>query len=283
MKKKYMQHLIVSIVFAIIVSTTLFFMYDSFKFQTFGEIVYYDYILSGSNDFVTMENVEVYCDQDNFYLNDGRILFTDSSILSQQTPTIKLELSSDEKKFNHEFTLDNYDQNNLIYSFNNYSSKTDGINLDTIKTATLTVEANNQELTKLKLDITPLDRLEGSNSEYRIENAAISKSMIRLGSLKTSNDNVFKDYSDVSLEYRYLKDKKRDPKDNDNYVVFHKISGTTKELINNDDYGTYNLEDDDIDLKNEKLSVVVILSNGDDNQYAFAIDLNVQEAGDYYG
>lgn len=283
MKKKYMQHLIVSIVFAIIVSTTLFFMYDSFKFQTFGEIVYYDYILSGSNDFVTMENVEVYCDQDNFYLNDGRILFTDSSILSQQTPTIKLELSSDEKKFNHEFTLDNYDQNNLIYSFNNYSSKTDGINLDTIKTATLTVETNNQELTKLKLDITPLDRLEGSNSEYRIENAAISKSMIRLGSLKTSNDNVFKDYSDVSLEYRYLKDKKRDPKDNDNYVVFHKISGTTKELINNDDYGTYNLEDDDIDLKNEKLSVVVILSNGDDNQYAFAIDLNVQEAGDYYG
>lgn len=282
MKKKYMQHLIVSIVFAIIVSTTLFFMYDSFKFQTFGEIVYYDYILSGSNDFVIIENVEVYCDQDNFYLNDGRILFTDSSILSQQTPTIKLELSSDEKKFNHEFTLDNYDQNNLIYSFNNYSSKTDGINLDTIKTATLTVEANNQELTKLKLDITPLDRLEGSNSEYRIENAAISKSMIRLGSLKTSNDNVFKDYSDVSLEYRYLKDKKGDPKDNDNYVVFHKISGTTKELINNDDYGTYNLEDDDIDLKNEKLSVVVILSNGDDNQYAFAIDLNVQEAGDYY-
>ena len=283
MKKKYMQHLIVSIVFAIIVSTTLFFMYDSFKFQTFGEIVYYDYILSGSNDFVIIENVEVYCDQDNFYLNDGRILFTDSSILSQQTPTIKLELSSDEKKFNHEFTLDNYDQNNLIYSFNNYSSKTDGINLDTIKTATLTVEANNQELTKLKLDITPLDRLEGSNSEYRIENAAISKSMIRLGSLKTSNDNVFKDYSDVSLEYRYLKDKKGDPKDNDNYVVFHKISGTTKELINDDDYGTYTLEDDDIDLKNEKLSVVVILSNGDDNQYAFAIDLNVQEAGDYYG
>ena len=283
MKKKYMQHLIVSIVFAIIVSTTLFFMYDSFKFQTFGEIVYYDYILSGSNDFVTMENVEVYCDQDNFYLNDGRILFTDSSILSQQTPTIKLELSSDEKKFNHEFTLDNYDQNNLIYSFNNYSSKTDGINLDTIKTATLTVEANNQELTMLKLDITPLDRLEGSNSEYRIENAAISKSMIRLGSLKTSNDNVFKDYSDVSLEYRYLKDKKGDPKDNDNYVVFHKISGTTKESINNDDYGTYNLEDDDIDLKNEKLSVVIILINGDDNQDAFAIDLNVQEAGDYYG
>lgn len=282
MKKKYMQHLIVSIVFAIIVSTTLFFMYDSFKFQTFGEIVHYDYILSGSNDFVTMENVEVYCDQDNFYLNDGRILFTDSSILSQQSPTVKLELSSGEKKFNHEFILDNYDQSNLIYSFDNYSGKTDSVDLDTIKTATLIIDSNNQELTKLKLEITSLDRLEGSNKEYRIENAAISKSMIRLGSLKTSNDNVFKDYSNVSLEYRYLKDKKGDPEDNDNYVVFHKISGTTKELINNDDYGTYNLEDDDIDLKNEKLSVVVILSNGNTDQYAFAIDLNVQEVGDYY-
>src|SRR5699024_11855607 len=73
----------------------------------------------------------------------------------------------------------------LTTLFRSYSSKTDGINLDTIKTATLTVETNNQELTKLKLDITPLDRLEGSNSEYRIENAAISKSMIRLGSLRS--------------------------------------------------------------------------------------------------
>ena len=45
MDKKHKQHLLVTLIFTLIVTATLFFMYDDFVFQTYGEVVYYDYIL----------------------------------------------------------------------------------------------------------------------------------------------------------------------------------------------------------------------------------------------
>ena len=71
-----------------------------------------------------------------------------------------------------------------------------------------------------------------------------------------------------------------DKEDNDNYVVFKKITGKSKELVNGNDYGTYNLEDDS--FKDKDLSVVIIFSNGKE-KFAFAIDLKTREVGDYYG
>ena len=51
---------------------------------------------------------------------------------------------------------------------------------------------------------------------------------MRLGTLKAASDDVIKEYPTVSLEYRYLKDKNGDKEDNDNYVVFKKITGKVK-------------------------------------------------------
>lgn len=36
--------------------------------------------------------------------------------------------------------------------------------------------------------------------------------MIRLGNLKTTNENIIKEYPMISLEYRYLKDPKKKKK-----------------------------------------------------------------------
>ena len=79
--------------------------------------------------------------------------------------------------------------------------------MDDVKSASLTIEANDQKLSEVDLKITPVEQLEGSNKEYRIENASISNSMMRLGTLKAASDDVIKEYPTVSLEYRYLKDK----------------------------------------------------------------------------
>lgn len=154
--------------------------------------------------------------------------------------------------------------------------------MDDVKSASLTIEANDQKLSEVDLKITPVEQLEGSNKEYRIENASISNSMMRLGTLKAASDDVIKEYPTVSLEYRYLKDKNGDKEDNDNYVVFKKITGKSKELVNGNDYGTYNLEDEDDSFKDKDLSVVIIFSNGKE-KFAFAIDLKTREVGDYYG
>lgn len=282
MDKKHKQHLLVTIIFAMIVSATLFFMYDDFVFQTYGEVVYYDYILAGESEQVKVENLEVYCDQEKFYLGDGRIIFKDTKLVGQEKPVIKMTLSDDKDKLDHAFTIDDYSSDNLIYSFKELSKKSKKVKLSDIKTVTLTIEVAGNNVDELNLKITPLDQLEGSSKEYRIENASISDSMMRLGSLKTSNSSMFKEYPNVSLEYRYLKDKSKDKEDNDNYVVFKKISGTSKELVNSNDYGTYNLDDEDESFKDKDLSVVIIFSN-DKDKFAFAIDLKIREVGDYYG
>lgn len=48
--------------------------------------------------------------------------------------------------------------------------------MDDVKSASLTIEANDQKLSEVDLKITPVEQLEGSNKEYRIENASISNS-----------------------------------------------------------------------------------------------------------
>ena len=254
MDKKHKQHLLVTLIFTLIVTATLFFMYDDFVFQTYGEVVYYDYILKGENN-----------------------------QLKVAVPTVKLSLyGENQQKFDYEFVVEEYHSDNLIYSIQSISKKYKEIDLDDVKSASLTIEANDQKLSEVDLKITPVEQLEGSNKEYRIENASISNSMMRLGTLKAASDDVIKEYPTVSLEYRYLKDKNGDKEDNDNYVVFKKITGKSKELVNGNDYGTYNLEDEDDSFKDKDLSVVIIFSNGKE-KFAFAIDLKTREVGDYYG
>ena len=281
MDKKHKQHLLVTLIFTLIVTATLFFMYDDFVFQTYGEVVYYDYILKGENNQLKVENIEAYLDRQSFHLGEGRIIFKDVNLTNGAVPTVKLSLyGENQRKFDYEFVVEEYHSENLIYSIQSISKKYKEIDLDDVKSASLTIEANDQKLSEVDLKITPVEQLEGSNKEYRIENASISNSMMRLGTLKAASDDVIEEYPTVSLEYRYLKDKNGDKEDNDNYVVFKKITGKSKELVNGNDYGTYNLEDDS--FKDKDLSVVIIFSNGKE-KFAFAIDLKTREVGDYYG
>ena len=142
------------------------------------------------------------------------------------------------------------------------------------------INNNGKTINELNLKILPVEQLEGANKEYRIENASISNQMMRLGSLKTTDEQIIKKYPNISLEYRYLKDEKLNKDNDDNYIVFKKISGKSKELVNSNDYGLFYLNEGN--FKNKNLSVVIIFSNNDD-KYVFSIDLTIQQVGDYYG
>lgn len=196
------------------------------------------------------------------------------------TPIIKLILKSNEQKFEYETELDDYSKDKLNYEIDKIIKDNKKVNLDNIETAELIVSVSDKNINKLNLKITPIEQLDGSNKEYRIENASISKKMIRLGNLKTTNKDIIEEYPVVSLEYRYLKDSKKGKEDNNNYVVFKKITGSSKDLINSNDYGTYYLDFDD--FKNKDLSVVIIFSN-DNDKFVFSIDLVTRQVGDYYG
>ena len=280
MSKKNKQNLLMTVIFTLIVSITLFYMYDNFIFQTYGEVVYYDYMLNGENDDLKVENIEAYRNEKTFSIGDGKVIFKNNDLIEQGAiANVKVVLKNDKEKYEYEVNLNNYSSDNLSYVIEK-EVKDNKIKLSDVEKANLTVKVNDEVVSELDLEITPVEQLEGSNKEYRIENASISNKMMRLGSLKTNDEDIIKKYPKVSLEYRYLKDPKKDKDANDNYVVFKKISGNSKDLINANDYGSYYLEEEN--FKNKELSVVIIFSN-DNDKFAFSIDLITRQVGDYYG
>ena len=281
MEKKYKQNLFVSLIFALIVSITLFYMHDNYIFQTYGDVVYYDYILNGENDDIKVENIEVYHREDSFSIGDGSISIKNNNLIGVETNiNASVSLENDDQTEEYQVGLENYPEDNLKYVIQKISRKSNKSDLQDVSKAKLIINNNDQVISELNLKIVPVEQLEGSNKEYRIENASISSQMMRLGSLKTRDERIIKKYPEVSLEYRYLKDRKLNKDNDDNYIVFKEISGKSKELINADDYGVFYL--DEGNFKNKDLSVVIIFSN-DNDKYAFSIDLTTRQVGDYYG
>ncbi len=232
-------------------------MHNNYIFQTYGDVVYYDYILNGENDDIKVENVEVYHRKDSFSIGSGSIVVKNSDLINMET------------NFNVNIILEN-----------KISRKSNKSDLEDDTKAKLIINNNGKTINELNLKILPVEQLEGANKEYRIENASISNQMMRLGSLKTTDEQIIKKYPNISLEYRYLKDEKLNKDNDDNYIVFKKISGKSKELVNSNDYGLFYLNEGN--FKNKNLSVVIIFSNNDD-KYVFSIDLTIQQVGDYYG
>ena len=281
MERKYKQNLLVSIVFALIVSITLFYMHNNYIFQTYGDVVYYDYILNGENDDIKVENVEVYHRKDSFSIGSGSIVVKNSDLINMETNfNVNIILENKDQKKEYQVELENYPEDNLKYRIQKISRKSNKSDLEDATKAKLIINNNGKTINELNLKILPVEQLEGANKEYRIENASISNQMMRLGSLKTTDEQIIKKYPNISLEYRYLKDEKLNKDNDDNYNVFKKISGKSKELVNSNDYGLFYLNEGN--FKNKNLSVVIIFSNNDD-KYVFSIDLTIQQVGDYYG
>ena len=227
------------------------------------------------------ENIEVYHREDSFSIGDGSISVKNNNLIGvENNINASVSLENDDQKEEYSVGLENYPEDNLKYIIQKISRKSNKSDLQDVSKAKLIINNNNQVISELNLKIVPVEQLEGSNKEYRIENASISSQMMRLGSLKTTDEQIIKKYPEVSSEYRYLKDKKLNKDNDDNYIVFKKISGKSKELINANDYGVFYL--DEGNFKNKDLSVVIIFSN-DNDKYAFSIDLTTRQVGDYYG
>ena len=105
---------------------------------------------------------------------------------------------------------------------------------------------------------------------------------MRLGYLTSTDEDLLKKYPNISLEYRYLKSNKLNDKNDKNYVVFKKINGKTKEIVNQKIYQIYNNDLNKGSLKKKKLSVVIILSK-DQSQKSYVFKLNFsKENGGLY-
>ena len=110
-----------------------------------------------------------------------------------------------------------------------------------IENVQLIIKDDNQKTVyQHTLKLKQVEKLSCSSKTFKVENACVSDDFMRLGYLTSTDEDLLKKYPNISLEYRYLKSNKLNDKNDKNYVVFKKINGKTKEIVNQKIYQTYN-------------------------------------------
>jgi len=277
MKKIHKSNLLTTILCTLIVGVSLYFLYDVFYFQTYGTKTYYDYLLSINSPECKLSNFQLFKDQSNYYCGDGTLtLGAIDTLQIGQEYTISFVLKSEGKNYAVDYPII-YDSD-CTYSLDNNDIRKDLKSIDSIKLNI--VDSNNDIVYSKKVKQHAIQAIYCFNKEYRIENACISKDFMRLGYLTTTNEDIIQQYPYISLEYRYLKDEKGDEEDDNNYVVFKKISGLSKDYVNIQNYETYEHDQESRgSLLDKKLSVVIIFSNEKGETFTFKMDFT-NEAGE---
>lgn len=279
MEKKFKEQLIISILFVAIVISSLYFMYPIFSFHTYDEVVYYDYLLTVNDDHVALENFEIYKNESISSLGGGMLYIEDETLWHGENELkVRIQgIDQEGRTIENQYVLSkNQKEYSLAYATKEFTKKDKENKITNIVDAKITMQTMaDKEVYSSKLAVMPMHTLSGSNKEYRIENAYVSEFVMRLGKLSV-NSEIEKKYPNISLEYRYVKDKTKDE-----YVVFKKVIGQTKEYLKLNTSDVYYQDKKDGSLLDKDLSVVVILSN-DKDEYVFSIDLQVTKVGETY-
>ncbi|MBM6840955.1 hypothetical protein H6A03_05295 [[Clostridium] spiroforme] len=278
MKKKHQSNLLITILFTVVVSLSLYFLYDIYSFQTYGTITYYDYLLSIDSKECQLSDFKLFKDQSNYYCGDGMISFTAvEGIQDGEQCTLSFILKSDGKQYRIDYPVV-YEVNHTYTLENNETAKS----LKKVDEVRFEMKADDTVVLTKKVKMHAIQAIYCFNKEFRIENACISEDFMRLGYLTTTNKEIIKEYPMVSVEYRYVKDESQDEEDDDNYIVFKKISMPSKDYVNVSNYETYEHDSQSRgSLLDKKLSVVVIFSNDQKENYTFKMNFT-REAGEQH-
>lgn len=277
MKKTHRFHLLTTLLCTVVVSLSLYFLYDVFCFQTYGTKIYYDYLLSIDNKVCQLNHFQLFKDQSNYYCGDGVLtLKTIDTMQIGQEYTVVFVFESEGKDYSVDYLIV-YDAD-CTYTLENNESMKHLKTIDSVKFKILS--QNNEEVYTAQVKQMNAVSIYCFNKVYRIENSCISDDFMRLGYLTTTDDDIVKEYPYISLEYRYLKDEDGDEEDDNNYIVFKKITGLSKDYVNVKKYESYEHDQEDRgSLLKKKLSVVVIFSNDQEETFTFKMDFT-HEAGE---
>lgn len=275
MDKKHQSNLLITLFCTIIVGTSLWFLYDNFYFHTYGIKTYYDYLLTISSSHCQLDNYELFKDQSNYHCGDGMITFKDiETMIPGQSYTVSIVLKNQKKSYPVNYTIvygDGY-----TYSLEHRDDQKELKSIDSVQLQVL--DENQNIVYKYNVKKKAVQAIYSSNKEFKIENACISRDFMRLGYLTTANTDIIKKYPQITMEYRYLKDENGDEEDDNNYIVFKKIKGLSKDYVNQKNYETYYHDKQRGSLLDKKLSIVIIFSNEKEN-YTFKMNFSL-EAGE---
>lgn len=278
MKKKHQSNLLITLLFTVIVSMSLYFLYDIYSFQTYGTITYYDYLLSVNTKECQLSDFKLFKDQSNYYCGDGKISFNAlEGVQEGDNCTLSFVIKSEEKQYRIDYPIVYQLQHTYTLDHNETAKS-----LDHVEEVFMELKVNDEIVYNKKVKMHAIQAIYCFNKEFRIENACISDDFMRLGYLTTTNKDIIKQYPMVSVEYRYVKDENKDEEDDDNYIVFKKISMPSQDYVNVANYETYEHDKQSRgSLLDKKLSVVVIFSNDQGENYTFKMNFT-REAGEQY-
>ena len=233
MDQKHKSNLIITCLCLIIVFVSLLTMYDNFSFHTYNTKTYYDYFLSLNHQGFTLQDYELYKDQSNYHCGDGTLVLGKiDSLVDGQDIDVIIQIN---RKQHIDYSLKYLEGGS--YSLEN---KEDLKNIKEIKNVQLIIKDDNQKTVyQHTLKLKQVEKLACSSKTFKVENACVSDDFMRLGYLTSTDEDLLKKYTNISLEYRYLKSNKLNDKNDKNYVVFKKINGKTKEIVNQKIYQTY--------------------------------------------
>ena len=274
MDQKHKSNLIITCLCLIIVFVSLLTMYDNFSFHTYSTKTYYDYFLTLNHQSFSLQDYELYKDQSNYHCGDGNLILGKiDSLVDGQNIDVIIQMN---KKYQIHYPL--HYLNGGSYALEN---KKDLSNLDEINHVQLIIKDEKQKTVyKHALKLKQVEKLTCSSKNFKVENACVSDDFMRLGYLTSTDQSLLKKYPNISLEYRYLKSNKLNDKNDKNYVVFKKINGKTKEIVNKKIYQVYNHDLDQGSLKKKKLSVVIILSKDHSKKsYVFKLNFTKENGG----
>lgn len=289
MKKIKNKQLYITIIFTLIVCVTLWYMYDLFSFHTYNQRVYYDAIGSIENEVLAIDNYQIFQDEKSASYGSGTLVIKDSQKIIEVLPNAFVGETLDvivhvtflDQNNKEKEVIKNYNiflEENEIFFLEEDHNQDFTLTFATLMKADVKLQHGKNSVT-YPLVVTTMKAMKSATKEYRIEATSISHTVLRLGKLVASYD-ISKIYDTISLEYRYMKDKDGDIEDIDNYVVFKKLTATTKEYLQTNTYGVY-IEDTDSSLEDKKVSVVVILSNAK-SEYIFSMNMEIDAMGEQY-
>ncbi len=277
MDQKHKSNLIITCLCLVIVFVSLITMYDNYSFHTYGTKTYYDYFLSLDHQGNTLQDYELYKDQSNYHCGDGTLVLGKiGSLVDGQDIEVILQVKSKNRKYQISYPLKYL--NGGSYALEN---KEDLKQLKDINQVRLLIKDENQKTVyQHALKLKQVQKLSCSSKTFKVENACVSDDFMRLGYLTSTDQALLKKYPHISLEYRYLKNNKLNEKNDKNYVVFKKITGKTKEIVNQKNYQTYDHDINQGSLKKKKLSVVIILSKDQsEKSYVFKLNFSKENGG----
>lgn len=273
MKKETKKQFILSVVLLSLLLGTLYLWYGDFYFHSYSVIDDYEYAYEAKNDVLSIQNYE-FSKHQNLQVNGGARIMALQDNFFIQGDIVDIEVKIDDTIFKHSYTVQSENevfilptqQTDIKLSDNDFKH----VSLY-VKVTRNNETVYSQELAMKKQE---LSIYSGSNKDYMIQNVYVSDSWLKAGDFTTSDKGLKKKYSQITIDYLYLKDNGN--RDNlDDYERFLHITGSIDDVLSGKlNHGQF--YDDKGSLLERTIICVVTLDDGK-NPISFKVPLSLKK------